>query len=135
MSDDNPLNSAECTTGRTIYPYLVIRVFAAVYQRERIRIQTGPPLVELVYRRSVVQHPVPFAADGTTLNPDCRALLTHGVQAAVRGLGFRMWIVWAKSSCTSVEADRMSPAGEPSGGLPVAIEFTPQHHEPTEPVG
>jgi hypothetical protein len=47
------------------YPYLVVRIFTAIYQRERIRIRMGPPAVEFVNRRCFVQHPVPFAADGT----------------------------------------------------------------------
>ena len=134
MSDDNTPISAARTAGKVFYPYLVIRIFAAVYQRERLLIRVGQPVVELAYRQSFVQHPIPFSTDGT-LNPDCRELLIRGVHAAVRSLGFRMWIVWANSSATSVEADRISPAGEPSGGsAPFQIEFTPQHYKPNEPL-
>jgi hypothetical protein len=134
MSDDNPPNAAVRTAGKLSYPYLVIRIFAAVYQRERLKIREGPAAVELVYRHCFVQHPAPFAADGT-LNPDCRELLIDAVQAAVRRLGFRMWIVWARSSATSIEAERITSTGEPSNGsAPFQIEFTPQHYIPNEPL-
>jgi hypothetical protein len=49
------------------YPYLVVRIFAAVYQREGIEIRVCPPAVEIVNRRCTVQHPEPFAAEGTVI--------------------------------------------------------------------
>jgi hypothetical protein len=118
------------------YPYLIVRIFTAIYQRERIRIRVGSPAVEFVNRRCFVQHPVPFAVDGT-LNSACRELLILGVQAAVRRLGFRMCIVWAESSCTYVETDRINESAEPlsGGSVPVELKFKPQHYEPIEPRG
>jgi hypothetical protein len=133
MSDDDSPTAAPRTA--SLYPYLVIRFIPAVYQRDRIQIRVGPPAVEIVNRRCFVQHPAPFTADGT-LSPDCRELLIAGVQTAVRRLGFRMWIAWAQSSCTSIEPDRISPAGEPSGGsVPFKVGFTPHHYEPPESSG
>lgn len=114
------------------YPYLVVRIFTAIYQREHVRIRVGPPAVEFVNRRCFVQHPVPYAADGT-LNPACRELLILGMQTAVRRLGFRMCIVWANSSCTYVETDRINESGEPpsGGSVPVELEFKPQLYRPS----
>jgi len=131
-----PADDAEVASSAT-YPYLVIRIFYAIYERERIRIRVGPPAVEFVNRRCFVQHPMPFAADGT-VSPACRELLILGVQAAVRRLRFRMCIVWAESSCSYVETDRINESREPpSGGsapgsAPFELEFKPQRYEPAE---
>jgi hypothetical protein len=114
------------------YPYLVVRIFAAVYQREKIWVFKGPPAVDIVARRCFVQHLAPLLSDGT-LSPDCRRLLVAGVEAAVRQLrSLRMCIVWAPTSCTYVQADSTFDSAEPpSGGdQGVYLQFAPQHYKP-----
>jgi len=108
------------------YPHLVVRIFAAVYQRERIRVQVGPEAVEIIAGRCLVQHPAPLLPDGT-MSPACRELLIAGVQSAVRQRHLRMCIVWAPTSCTYVEPDSTSDtAPPPSGGdQGVRLEFEP----------
>lgn len=115
------------------YPYLIVRIFTAIYQRERIAFCIGPPVVEIVNRSCFVQHPAPFAADGT-VSPACRALLLAGVQDAVRRLPFRMCVVWAAQACTYVETDSMFDSDQPASGgsQPIELQFKPQHFEPDE---
>jgi hypothetical protein len=132
MSNQN-LRQADSSTNTVTYPHLVVRIFAAVYQREGIEIRVGPPAVEIVNRRCAVQHPEPFAADGT-ISAACRALLIQGVQSAVRQLRFRICIVWAETRCTYVETDSTHEGTEPpSGGvLPGELAFMPQRYEPVQ---
>ena len=119
--------------GSQTYPYLVVRVFVAFYQREHIDFRVGSPAVHVAYRRSFVQHPAPFDANGI-VSPACRALLIAGVQGAVRQLPFRMCIVWGANSCTYVEKDSIDESAHPpsGGSLPVALEFKAQHFKPSE---
>jgi hypothetical protein len=99
------------------FPYLIVRTFYGVYQRERIQIRVGPPAVEIANRRCSVQHPSPRAADGRISAP-CRDLLLSGVQHAVRGLHWRMCVVWAEAACTYVETDKLVESADvPSGGV------------------
>jgi hypothetical protein len=50
-----------------------------------------------------------------------------------------MCVVWAESSCSYVETDRVNESKDPpSGGsvrgsAPVELEFKPQRYEPAEP--
>jgi len=118
-------------TPRDRYPYLVIRVFSAFYQREAVEFRIGKPAVNVENSHCYVQHPTPFSADGR-MSSDCRALLIAGVQAAVRSLKFRICIVWTSGSCTYVEADAVFDASKaPSGGeQSVTLEFAPQYYDP-----
>ena len=115
------------------YPYLIVRVFAAFYQREAVQVRVGSPEVEVARGRCAVQHPMPLAVDGT-MGESCRTLLIQGVQAAVRQLRFQICIVWEETRCTYVEADSIREHTEPpSGGVPPSeLEFKPQHYEPVE---
>ena len=113
------------------YPYLVVRVFFGYYQREAIKVQVGPPFVEIQHGGCVIQHPAPLEADGS-VSPACRELLTFVVQCAVYAMQFRMCVVWAKNSCTFVEADSTSESTQPpSGGAPqMHVEFGTQFYRP-----
>ncbi len=114
------------------FPYIVVRVFTALYQREDIRLLVGPQAVSICAGRCYLQHPEPLLSNGT-ISPDCRRLLVEGVEAAVRNLkNLRMCIVWAPQSCTYVDVDRTSEsASPPSGGdQGVRLQFAPQHHKP-----
>ena len=117
FTDDAPLALA-APAGTAAYPYLVVRIYAAVYQRERIVVRAARwPMAQIGHQRSFVQRPAPFNADGT-LSAPCRALLIASVQHAVRQTKFRMCIVWGPSSCTFVEVDSVIESNEsPSGGL------------------
>lgn len=116
------------------YPYLVVRMMAAVYQREQIEIRIGEPLVHVGYRSSFVSHPAPFDATNQ-FSAACRQLLIVGVLDAVRRTRFRICIVWASEECTFVERDGsvLEHDAPPSGGfgsggvggipLPTEIDF------------
>ena len=122
---------AVSTTDTARYPHLIVRIMATVYQHQSIQIRVGTPKVEVVNGHCAVQHPAPFAADGT-VGTACRALLIAGVQTAVRAVGLRMCIVWAPKDCTYVEANSIHEFAEPpSGGVrTVNFEFQPQRYEP-----
>lgn len=116
------------------YPYLVVRIYSAVYQREDIAIHEGPPQVHIGYRASSVQCPEPFTPEGK-ISPSCRDLLIAGVLEAVRRTGHRMCLVWGPESSTYCERDGSAKDLKilPSGGLgsggvsgrpmPVEIQF------------
>lgn len=116
------------------YPYLVVRMMAAVYQREQIEIRIGEPLVQVGYRSSFVSHPTPFDT-ANHVSAACRQLLIDGVLEAVQRTRFRMCIVWAAEECTFVERDGsvLERDAPPSGGygsggvggtpLPTEIDF------------
>jgi hypothetical protein len=57
------------------------------------------------------------------------------VQAAVRRLGFRVCIVWAASSSTYVEVDRINESVDPPavGFTGAELEFEAQRYRPSEP--
>ena len=100
------------------YPYLVVRLASAVYQRELIVVRSGEPRAHIGFRDSFVHHPTPFAED-FAISPGCKDVLVAAVFDAVRRLGFRMCIVWRPDNCTFVERDgtareSMEP---PSGGF------------------
>lgn len=103
---------------KAAYPHLIVRIYCAAYQRERIDVRVGTPAVGIkAGGRSYVQCPEPLNPNGT-LSLACREMLIIGVQAAVRRFKFRMCLVWAPGSCTYVEADSIINATEhPSGGL------------------
>jgi hypothetical protein len=126
------LNSPAQAGTNTRYPYLVVRVFVAFYQRESISIFIGLPTVHIANRHCYVQHPTPFEADGT-ISPAGRALLIAGVQDAVRQLPFRMCIVWGPNSCTYVETDSIDESAHPpsGGSQQVALEFKAHHYSPS----
>lgn len=119
----------------TKYPFLIVRIFAAWYQRETIAVRVGPPAVEFVNRSCFIRHPAPFESDGT-VSPACRELLLAGVLDAVRRGPFRMCVVWGPGICSYVETDGVFDSTvPPSGGvLPVELEFKPRGYEPDDPV-
>ncbi len=135
VAGDASVSGVTPTRSDTAYPYLVVRVFAAVYQQEAVRIVIGTPAVDLTHGRCTVQHPKPLSADGQ-ISPSCRALLVDGVQQAVRKRGLRMCIVWGKTACTYVEADSIKEHSvPPSGGsVPATLEFEPTQYTPEGPI-
>ena len=100
------------------FPYIVVRLMAAIYQREEIDIQVGEPGVAIGYRSSYVRHPAPYTESGE-ISPGCRELLVHAVLAAVQKGRFRMCLVWARNSCTFCERDgvTLDSNDPPSGGF------------------
>lgn len=74
------------------FPYLIVRIYSAVYQREGIEIRYGMPAVGIHHHGTFVRHPAPFATDGE-LSESCRALLLARVQEAVIRLRFRMCVI------------------------------------------
>jgi len=127
------VSSSICARSHTNYPYLIIRVFAAIYQREYIEFRVGPPAVRIANRHCSVQHPAPFEITGK-VSSACRALLIAGVQDAVRRLPFRMCLIWGEASCTYVETDSTDgSAYPPSGGCQMGeLDFKAQHYPPLE---
>lgn len=108
------------------YPYLVIRLMSAVYQREPIEIRQGTSRVHIGHRTTYVQHRSPRTPEGQ-VSEECRLLLLQGVREAVRRLKHRMCVVWQHNSCSFVESDgTINESGDPpSGGatLPNSIAF------------
>lgn len=108
------------------FPYIVIRLIATVYQKESLQVRVGSPDFHIGYRSSFVQHPCPYAENGS-ISPECRAYMLTAVLEAVIRLRFRMCVVWKKGACTFVEPDgQFNDSDEaPSGGvvLPNTIEY------------
>ena len=77
----------------TQYPFLVVRIYNTVYQREQIEIRQGKPAVKIGAGNSYVQHPEPWLLNNE-ISEGCRALLLVGVVSAVNTTGFRMCIKW-----------------------------------------
>lgn len=102
----------------TQYPFLVVRIYSAVYQRERIEIRQGEPAVKIGAGKSYVQHPEPWLLNNE-ISENCRALLLAGVTSAVNTTGFRMCIKWAEARCSYVERDGVinESSESPSGGI------------------
>jgi len=113
-----PWNPEPSVAARLRYPYLVVRLMSAVFQREDITLHPGSPSVHIGHRDTFVHHPQPFDADGA-VSADCRALLIAGTLEAVQRTRFRMCLVWAADSCTFVEFDGSVKHSDdpPSGGL------------------
>ena len=92
LADDAPLALAK-PAGTAAYPHLIVRIYAGVYQRERIDMRAARwPMAQIGHLCSFVQRPEPFNADGT-LSAPCRALLIASVHHAVRQTKHRMCIV------------------------------------------
>jgi len=116
------------------FPYIVVRLMSAIYQREDLTIEEGEPCVFIGHRCSYVRHPAPFTDTGE-ISPGCRELLVQGVLGAVQRGRFRMCLVWARNSCTFCERDGVTRDSNepPSGGfgsggvkgtpLPMTFEF------------
>lgn len=100
------------------YPYLIVRLMPAVYQRERIDIRKGEPLVAISPGTTYVQHPEPLNGDGS-MSVDCRALLLNAVKEAVQRTRFRMSVIWGERAASYVELDGSINASTqiPSGGI------------------
>src|SRR5678815_2077663 len=98
----SPADDAELDSIVT-YPHLVVRIYSAVYQRERIDVRVGAwPVAQIGHRCSFVLHPAPFNRDGA-ISPACRKFLINSVQEAVDRLKRQMCVIWAPSLCTFVQ--------------------------------
>ena len=102
------------------YPYLIIRLMPAVYQRHQINVFRGEPLVEIGHSKNLVQHPEPITDDGV-ITPGCRTLILDAVLEAVTRTKFRMAVVWGEKEASYVEPDgSINESTEPpSGGVPL----------------
>jgi hypothetical protein len=100
------------------YPYLVVRLMSAVYQREEIAVRAGEPKAHVGFQDCYAHHPIPFAHDGS-VSQGCKEVLVAAVLEAVRRTRFPMCLVWAPDSCTFVERDGSAreDARPPTGGL------------------
>ena len=102
----------------TQYPFLVVRIFSAFYQREQIEIRQGDPAVKIGAGKCYVQHPEPRLLNND-ISDGCRTLLLAGVATAVNTTGFRMCIKWGEDTCSYVEHDGVinESSKSPSGGI------------------
>lgn len=100
------------------YPYLVVRIMPAVYQRERIDVRIGEPSVAISPNRTYVQHPEPITDDGS-MSVGCRTLLLNAIKEAVNRTKFRMSVIWGEGDVSYVEHDGSIKASTviPSGGI------------------
>jgi len=110
--------SEQLSNSTAEYPYLVVRIMNAVYQRERIDIRQGEPAVLIGAGKCYVQHPEPRTV-GNEISEGCRALLLAAVSTSVDKTKFRMSVVWGKSSTSYVERDGVINESSviPSGGV------------------
>ena len=104
--------------GNSSYPYLVVHLMSAIYQREGIAVRSGEPAAHIGHQDCFVHHPVPFSKDGS-ISQGCKEVLVAAGLDAVRRAQFRMCIVWAADSCTFLERDGsfLERAEPPSGVL------------------
>lgn len=86
------------------YPFVVVRLMSAMYQREDIAVHSGAPAAHIGHRDSYVHHPTPFSDDGS-ISEGCRAVLIAACLGAVKRTRLRMCIVWNAGSCTFLELD------------------------------
>ncbi len=102
------------------YPYLIIRLMPAVYQRHQITVYRGEPSVEISHDKNFVRHPEPITDDGA-ITPDCRTLILNAVLEVVKRGPFRMAVVWGEKEVSFVERDgSINESTEPpSGGVPL----------------
>ena len=100
------------------FPYLVVRIMAAVYQREAIAVHSGPAEGQVKHRGSFLSHPG-VSEDGRTINNAARTYFETVVLEVVQRTGYRMCIVWAKDDCSFVERDGSIDRNleAPSGGI------------------
>ena len=100
------------------YPYLVVHLMSAMYQREKISVRSGAPKAHIGHRDCYVHHASPFAEDGS-MSQGCKEVLVAAVLESVRRTRFRMCLVWGADSCTFLERDGSFRVGSepPSGGL------------------
>jgi hypothetical protein len=108
------------------YPFIVVRLAAAVYQAEKVEVRRGALAVHVGYRKSFLCHPTPLKFDHE-LCDEAKTLLLKETLVAVRRTGFRMCVVWGPAWCTFVEPDGAlnNSFDPPSGGfpLPVPLQF------------
>jgi len=100
------------TTMTATYPHLVVRFMPTVYQTENVEVRRGAPAVEILHRKSYLQHPQPFNCDGA-LTPGCRALLINAVQAFSRQRRWCVCVRWTATAATYIDADAITEAIEP----------------------
>jgi len=102
------------------YPYLVIRLMPAVYQRHQITVYRGEALAKISHDKNFVQHPEPITDEGV-ITPGCRKLILDAVFEAVTRTKFRMAVVWGEEEASYVEPDgSINESTEPpSGGVPL----------------
>ena len=126
LAIDQPVRPACPTTddGTRGFPFIVIRLGAAVYQAEQVFLRRGPAHVSLAVDRSILQHPDPYNADGQ-ISSKAKDLLIQAVQVAMRRTGFRMCLVWGPVWCSFVEPDGAinNSFDPPSGGYALVMDL------------
>jgi hypothetical protein len=122
---------------QTVYPYLVVRLMATVYQREKISVRVGTQRVHIGFGDSHVHHPSPFETDGS-LSAGCKTILVLATLDASRRTRHRMCLVWSADRCTFIELNgsHLESTEPPTAGfgtqgvdsplLPAEIEFDKQ---------
>lgn len=113
-----------CARGEQGFPYIVIRLAAAVYQCERLALGHGSPSARIAHKNSQLIHPGVDEATGA-LDDDARRFLEVTALNAVQKFGFRISVVYAAEDCVFLEPDGSINWSKepPSGGLPLTVEF------------
>ncbi len=104
------------------FPYLIIRIFCAVYQKVPIKMRTGPKKFSVQLKTCFIQTPNPYKTCGS-LSDECKQVLFEAIQDAAKQMQFRMCIVWAKDDCLYLEPEGILINSKeiPSGGLEIPI--------------
>jgi hypothetical protein len=118
-------NADACARGEQGFPYIVIRLAAAVYQCERLAISRGTPSVRIAPKNSQLSHPGVDEAS-RSLNDDARRFLEVAVLGAVQRNGTRMSVVYSADECVYLERDSsVNRSSEPpSGGISFSLDFS-----------
>ncbi|MEE1878166.1 hypothetical protein [Altererythrobacter litoralis] len=113
-----------CARGEQGFPYIVIRLAAAVYQCERLSLSNGSPSARIAHKNSQLIHPGVDEATGA-LDADARRFLEVTALNAVQKFGFRMSVIYAADDCVFLEPDGSINRSKepPSGGLSLTVEF------------
>jgi len=113
-----------CARGEQGFPYIVIRLAAAVYQCERLALSHGSPSARIAHKNSQLIHPGVDEATGA-LDADARWFLEITALNAVQKFGFRTSVVYAADDCVYLEPDGSINRSKepPSGGVPLTVEF------------
>lgn len=100
------------------FPYLVIRLMAAVYQREAVAVHLGPARAMIKHKGSRLSHPG-IAGDVKAISNASKAYFEAALVREVRRTKHRMCVVWGPDECTFVEpnGDILRKSEAPRGGL------------------
>lgn len=100
------------------FPYFVVRLMAAVYQREIVTVDQGPALAVIKHKGSRLSHPG-IADNSRAISDAAKSFFEAALVRQVRRTKHRMCVVWGPDECTFVEpnGDIQRKSAPPLGGF------------------